>query len=196
MGIEQLLQRLQTRVTGVTGLQDCFKKDFSVTPKKTAELEVTEVDFPVTPATHCNLRTFTANVNEFNDVTSVTLVTPEKIESQSQAQTCAGCHHVSRYGNCTIPQRSRLSEKYMLISHPNHGTDCVAYEPKLNPLAKEALALASIAFREGAISEEEHSHATDSIQSMLMTPVTFANGSSLSPLVKKVSQGDPRGRSF
>jgi len=147
MGIEQLLQRLQTRVTRVTGLHDCFKKDFSVTP-----------------AIHCNLRTFTANVNEFNDVTSVTLVTPEKIESQSQAQTCAGCYYVSRYGNCTIPQQSGLANRYMLIGHPNHGTDCVAYEPRLSPLAQEALAMASIALREGAISEEELLQATQSIR--------------------------------
>jgi hypothetical protein len=51
----------------------------------------------------------------------------------------------------------------MLISHPNHGADCVAYEPRLNPLAQEALALASIALREGVISEQEYSQATQSI---------------------------------
>ena len=85
------------------------------------------------------------------------------IQGQHDVKSCKDCHHVSRYGNCTIPQQSRLSEKYMLISHPNHGADCVAYLPRLNPLAQEALALASIALREGAISEEEHSQATQSI---------------------------------
>lgn len=163
MGIEQLLQRLQTRVTGVTGLHDCFKKDFSVTPVRPVLPEVTEAEMLVTPVTLGNTSESAGNINEFNDVTSVTLVTPEKIESQSQAQTCAGCHHVSRYGNCTIPQQSGLANRHMLISDPNHGTDCVAYEPRLSPLAQEALALASIALREGAISEEEHSQATQSI---------------------------------
>jgi hypothetical protein len=52
----------------------------------------------------------------------------------------------------------------MLISHPNNGADCDAFEPKLNPLAQEALALISIAMREGALFEEEHSQATQSIR--------------------------------
>jgi hypothetical protein len=163
MGIEQLLQRLQTRVTGVTGLHDCFIKDFSVTPARPVLPEVTEAEMLVTPVTLGNTSESAENINEINDVTSVTLVTPEKNESQSQAQTCAGCHHVSRFGHCTIPQRSGLADKYMLIRHPNHGADCVAYEPRLNPLAQEALAMASIALKGGATTVEERSHATDSI---------------------------------
>ncbi len=85
------------------------------------------------------------------------------IQGQHDVKSCKDCHHVSRYGHCTIPQRSGLADKYMLIGHPNHGTDCVAYEPRLSPLAQEALALASIALKGGAISEEELLQATQSI---------------------------------
>ena len=126
--------------------------------------EVTESDLLVTPVTPSNRTGSEENINEINDVTSVTPVTPEKNESQPGLQTCAGCHHVSRYGNCTIPERSALAEKFMLISHPNNGADCDAFEPKLNPLAREALTLISIALREGAISEEDHLQATQSIR--------------------------------
>ena len=126
--------------------------------------EVTESDLLVTPVTPSNRTGSEENINEINDVTSVTPVTPEKNESQPGLQTCAGCHHVSRYGNCTIPERSALAQKFMLISHPRQGDGCTAFEPKLNPFAQEALAMVSIALREGVISEEEHSQATQSIR--------------------------------
>jgi hypothetical protein len=161
MGIEELLQRLQTGVTGVTGLHDCFITDFSVTPVIPVLPEVTESDLRVTPS---DTSGSAENINEINDVTSVTLVTPEKNESQRGVHTCASCHNVSRYGNCTIPQQSGLAAKFMLISHPNNVADCDAFEPKLNPLAQEALALISIALREGVISEEDHLQATQSIR--------------------------------
>lgn len=51
----------------------------------------------------------------------------------------------------------------MLISHPIQGDGLTALEPKLNPLAKESMAMASIALKEGAISGEDHFHATESI---------------------------------
>jgi hypothetical protein len=77
--------------------------------------------------------------------------------------SCAACAYVTKFGNCSMPVRAGLSSTFMLISHPEHGAGCDSYEPRLSPLAQEALALASIALREGAISEEEHSQATQSI---------------------------------
>lgn len=86
------------------------------------------------------------------------------VQGKRGVQTCASCHNVSRFGNCTSPQRSGLADEHMLISHPIQGDGFTALEPKLNPLAQEALAMVSIALREGVISEEEHSQATQSIR--------------------------------
>ena len=77
--------------------------------------------------------------------------------------SCAACAYVTKFGNCSMPVRAGLSSTFKLISHPEHGAGCDSYEPKLSPLAQEALALASIALREGAISEEDYSQATQSI---------------------------------
>jgi hypothetical protein len=118
------------------------------------------------------------------------------IQGQDDVKSCKDCHHVSRFGNCTIPQRSRLSEKYMLISHPNHGTDCVAYEPRLNPLAQEALALASVALREGAISEQEYSQATQSVHEHADDPGYLLEWIQLIAPCETSKSIDPRGRSF
>jgi hypothetical protein len=163
MGIEQLLQRLQTRVTGVTGLHDCFIKDFSVTPEKTAELEVTEVDFPVTPATHCNLRTFTANVNEINDVTPETPVTLRGKQSLQDLKRCKQCRYVSRFGNCTVPIASGLSEKFMLISHPQKGVGCAKFQPSISEKTAYVLLLIVRALRIRAIDEDEAERARDAV---------------------------------
>ena len=86
------------------------------------------------------------------------------VQGKRGVQTCASCHNVSRFGNCTSPQRSGLADEHMLISHPIQGDGFTALEPKLNPLAKESMAMALIALKEGAISEEEHSQATQSIR--------------------------------
>ena len=63
-----------------------------------------------------------------------------------------------------MPVKAGLSSTFKLISHPGHGAECDAYEPRLSPLAQEALAIASIALKEGAISGEEHAQATQSIR--------------------------------
>ena len=163
MGIEQLLQRLETRVTRVTGLHDYFIKDFSVTPEKTAEPEVTAVDFPVTPATHCNLRMFSANVNEINDVTPVTLVTLRGSQSLHDLKRCKQCRYVSRFGNCTEPTASGLSEKFTLISHPQKGVGCVKFHHSISVKTAHVLHLIDRALRIKAIDEEEAERAGDAV---------------------------------
>jgi len=163
MGIEQLLQRLQTRVTGVTGLHDCFKKDFSVTPEKPAELEVTEVDFPVTPATHCNLRMFAANVNEINDVTPETPVTLRGKQSPQDLKRCKQCRYVSRFGNCTVPIASGLSDRFALISHAHEGAGCTKFQPTNSEKTAYVLLLIDRALRIKAIDEEEAERARDAV---------------------------------
>ena len=85
------------------------------------------------------------------------------VQGKRGVQTCASCHNVSRFGNCTSPQRSGLADEHMLISHPIQGDGFTALEPKLNPLAKESIAMASIALKKGAIPGEDYSHATKSI---------------------------------
>ena len=85
------------------------------------------------------------------------------VQGKRGVQTCASCQNVSRFGNCTSPQRSGLADEHMLISHPIQGDGFTALEPKLNPLAKESIAMASIALKQGAISEEDYSHATEFI---------------------------------
>ena len=163
MGIEQLLQRLETRVTRVTGLHDCFKKDFSVTPEKTAELEVTEVDFPVTPATHCNLRMFAANVNEINDVTPETPVTLRGKQSLQDLKCCKQCRYVSRFGNCTEPTASGLSHSFVLISHAHEGAGCNKFQPTNSEKTAYVLLLIDRALRIKAIDEEEAERASDAV---------------------------------
>ena len=77
--------------------------------------------------------------------------------------SCATCINVTKFGNCSMPVKAGLSSTFKLISHPEHGAGCDSYEPRLSPLAQEALALASIALKGGAISEEELLQATQSI---------------------------------
>ena len=77
--------------------------------------------------------------------------------------SCTACTYVTKFGNCSMPVKAGLSSTFKLISHPGHGTECDAYEPRLSPLAQEALAMASIALKQGAISEEDYSHATEFI---------------------------------
>ena len=77
--------------------------------------------------------------------------------------SCTACTYVTKFGNCSMPVKAGLSSTFKLISHPGHGAECDAYEPRLSPLAQEALAMASIALKEGAISEEDYSHATEFI---------------------------------
>ena len=163
MGIEQLLQRLQTRVTRVTGLHDCFIEDFSVTPEKIALLEVTEADLPVTPVTHCNLRMFTANLNEINDVTPVTPVTLQSRQSLPDLQRCKQCRYVSRFGNCMEPIASGLSKKFMLISHPHDGLGCDKFQPSFPEQTAHVLHVIDRALRIKAIDEEEAERARASI---------------------------------
>ena len=78
--------------------------------------------------------------------------------------SCTACTYVTKFGNCSMPVKAGLSSTFKLISHPGHGTECDAYEPRLSPLAQEVLAMASIALREGVISEEDHLQATQSIR--------------------------------
>ncbi len=163
MGIEQLLQRLQNRVTRVTGLHDCFIKDVSVTPEKIALLEVTEADLPVTPVTQGNLRMFTANLNEINAVTPVTLVTLQSRQSLPDLQRCKQCRYVSRFGNCTEPIASGLSEKFMLISHPHDGLGCDKFQPSFSEKTAHVLHVIDRALRIKAIDEEEAERARASI---------------------------------
>jgi hypothetical protein len=118
------------------------------------------------------------------------------IQGQHDVKSCKDCHHVSRYGNCTIPQQSGLANRHMLISHPNRGADCVAYEPRLSPLAQEALALASIALREGAISEEEYSQATQAIHEPPDDADYIHEWIQLIAPCQTSKSSDPRGRSF
>ena len=112
---------------------------------------------PFGPLTDIEEQPFDSNPHE-------AFAEPVGIKEECGTKSCASCQHSSRFSNCLIPEQSGLADKYMLISHPKNGADCDAFEPKLNPLAKEALALISIAMREGVISEEDHLQATQSIR--------------------------------
>jgi hypothetical protein len=163
MGIEQLLQRLQTRVTGVTGLHDCFKKDFSVTPARPVLPEVTEAEIPVTPTTHCNLRMFAANVNEINDVTPETPVTLRGKQSPQDLKRCKQCRYVSRFGNCRVPIASGLSDRFVLISHAHEGEGCTKFQPSISEKTAYVLLLIDRASRIRAIDEDEAERAGDAV---------------------------------
>lgn len=165
MGLDRLLERLESEVTEVTGLHDCFIEDFSVTPSEAALPEVTELGRLVTPVTPSNPIPTLGNAREINDVTSVTPVTPLNLSEKDNEGLCSSCTHASRFGNCTIPVEAGLSDKFMLISHPQGGQGCETYQRKLNPLVGEAIALATIALRFKAISQTEFDQLCESVRS-------------------------------
>ena len=104
-----------------------------------------------------------------------TFAEPVGINEECSTKACSSCQHRSRFGNCMIPEQSGLAEKFMLISHPNNGADCDAFEQKLSPLAKEALAMASIPLRKVRSLVKSIRRQPNPSMRMLMTPVTFAN---------------------
>jgi hypothetical protein len=40
----------------------------------------------------------------------------------------ARCVHASAYGNCGIPERAGLSERFVLVKHPAGGAGCLVFE--------------------------------------------------------------------
>jgi len=110
--------------------------------------------------------------------------------------SCAACAYVTKFGNCSMPVRAGLSSTFKLISHPEHGAGCDSYEPRLSPLAQEALALASIALREGVISEEDYSQATQSVHEHADDPGYLLEWIQLIAPCQTSKSIDPRGRSF
>jgi len=165
MGLDRLLERLESEVTEVTGLHDCFIEKFSETPLGVALPEVTELGRLVTPVTLRNPIPTFGNASEINDVTSVTPVTPLNLNEQVNEGLCSSCTHASHFGNCTIPVEAGLSNKFMLISHPQRGQGCESYQRKLNPLVGEAIALATITLRFKSISQAEFDQLSESVLS-------------------------------
>ncbi len=50
------------------------------------------------------------------------------VETASTVSACVRCVHASAYGNCGIPERAGLSERFMLVKHPACGAGCLVFE--------------------------------------------------------------------
>jgi hypothetical protein len=50
------------------------------------------------------------------------------IETASTVPACVRCVHASAYGNCGIPERAGLSERFVLVKHPAGGAGCLVFE--------------------------------------------------------------------
>jgi hypothetical protein len=50
------------------------------------------------------------------------------IETASTVPACACCIHASTFGNCGIPERAGLSERFMIVKHSSGGAGCPVFE--------------------------------------------------------------------
>ena len=160
MGIDELLARLESRDTEVTGLQHCFDRDFSVTPLEDTGLRgVTAPKLStttVTPVTPCypsrKLKIFYEN----KDVTCVTRVTQPDVKNQrNEEAACEKCAHSSKFGNCMQPQDAGLSRTFKLIRHEQNGKGCLMFAPLSSEKPSHVFALIDEARRLQAIDESD-----------------------------------------
>jgi len=84
-------------------------------------------------------------------------------ESENTNGSCRICRYVSRFGNCTVPIASGLSEKFMLISHPQKGVGCVKFQPSISEKTAHVLHLIDRALRIKAVDEEGAERAGDAV---------------------------------
>ena len=50
------------------------------------------------------------------------------IETASTVSACVRCVHASAFGNCGVPERAGLAERFMLTKHPEAGAGCTTFE--------------------------------------------------------------------
>jgi len=84
-------------------------------------------------------------------------------ESENINGSCRICRYVSRFGNCTVPITSGLSEKFMLISHPQTGVGCGKFQPSIAEKTAHVLHLIDRALRIKAIDKDEAERARDAV---------------------------------
>lgn len=77
--------------------------------------------------------------------------------------SCSQCRYASWYGNCTKPIAAGLSQKYMLIAHPNGGKTCEVFSPKAAWFVTEMIARLDNYLELGLISADDGSIAKAAI---------------------------------
>ena len=169
MGIDELLARLESRVTEVTGLQHCFDRDFSVTPLEDTGLRgVTALKLStttVTPVTPCYPSQKLKIFNENNDVTRVTPLTPPDVKNQrNEEAACEKCVHSSKFGNCMQPQDAGLSRTFKLIRHEQHGKGCLMFAPLSSEKLSHVFTLIDQARQLEAIDESDAETARTALE--------------------------------
>lgn len=50
------------------------------------------------------------------------------IEIDSTVTACTRCIHASAFGNCGVPERAGLAERFLLVKHPEAAAGCAAFE--------------------------------------------------------------------
>lgn len=78
--------------------------------------------------------------------------------------SCTACANVTKFGNCSTPVAAGLSDRFMLVSDPQQGRNCSAFNKRLQWQTEEALKAVKAALSCGAIDTDDAEIAQSAIK--------------------------------
>ena len=114
----------ETRVLAVSSVGGQGVSRESDSPTERVEANLWEIRYPdgrVRIVAFAPARTLEEVHRRYPDAEAI-------IETASTVSACVRCVHASAFGNCGVPERAGLAERFMLTKHPEAGAGCTTFE--------------------------------------------------------------------